>query len=112
MKRAPSTDDPDAPAELAALVDSARVVVFRSGLSDTRALEAWLARNGVDHRVVTMGMGAAAERERFHRLRAWTGWNLLPLVFVRGRFVGGADEFFAQAPDIAGPGTDPATPRR
>jgi glutaredoxin-related protein len=34
------------------------------------------------------------ERDRFHRLRDWCGWNLLPIVFVRGHFVGGADEFF------------------
>jgi len=86
--------DPAAPSDLAELIRTAEVVVFRSGLTDTRALSAWLERQGVDYRLVTMGMGSGVERDRFHRLRDWTGWGLLPQVFVEGRFVGGADEFF------------------
>lgn len=88
------TDDGGAPDDLAALIRAAEVVVFRSGLTDTRVLSAWLERNGVDYRLVTMGMGSGAERDRFHRLRDWTGWSLLPQVFLNGRFIGGADEFF------------------
>ncbi len=87
--------DPDAPANLVADLESAEVVVFVSNLTDIRSLQAWLQRHGVDHRIVTMGMGSPAQRQRFHHLRDWTGWGLLPQVFVAGEFVGGADEFFA-----------------
>ena len=95
MKTGVSRDDPDTPEDIAELIDSAEVVVFRSNLTDTRALQAWLEQHRMDHRIVTMGMGSPVERDRYHRLRDWCGWNLLPAVFVRGRFVGGADEFFA-----------------
>jgi len=92
------TQDTDAPADIARLAGSARVVVFRSNLTDTRMLIHWLQREGMDHREVTMGMGSGVERDRFHRLRDWTGWPYLPQVFVDGRFVGGADEFLADPP--------------
>jgi glutaredoxin len=93
-----TTKDPDAPADLIELIDSTRVVVFRSNLTDTRMLIHWLQREGMDHREITMGMGSGVERDRFHRLREWTGWPYLPQVFVDGRFVGGADEFLADPP--------------
>lgn len=73
----------------------ASVVVFRSGLTDTRALSAWLLAQGVDHVEVEMAMGSAEERARFHALEAWTGWHHLPQVFINGEFVGGEREFFA-----------------
>jgi len=92
-----SNIDPEAPPDLVAMLASAEVVVFASGLTDVRRLRSWLEHNGVDYRVVVMGMGSAAERERFHRLRAWTGWSLLPQVFVDGGFVGGADEYLDAA---------------
>ncbi|MDZ7786585.1 MAG: hypothetical protein U5K73_00080 [Halofilum sp. (in: g-proteobacteria)] len=41
------------------------------------------------------GHGLGAERARYGRLRDWTGWDLLPAVFVHGRFVGGAEEAYA-----------------
>jgi len=90
--------DTDAPADLVELIDSARVVVFRSNLTDTRMLIHWLQREGMSHREITMGMGSGVERDRFHRLREWTGWPWLPQVFVDGRFVGGADEFLSDPP--------------
>lgn len=101
-----SADDADAPADLAELVGRARVVVFRSNLTDTRMLAHFLEREGIDHREVTMGMGSGVERDRFHRLRDWTGWPLLPQVFVDGRFVGGADEFFSHPPAAGDPRAD------
>lgn len=101
-----SRHDADAPPDLAELIGSARVVVFRSGLTDTRMLLHWLQREGIDHREVTMGMGSGVERDRFHRLRGWTGWPYLPQIFVDGVFVGGADELYAHPP-LTG---DPPTP--
>lgn len=91
----PRSTDTDAPADLVEILESAAVVVFVSNLTDIRALQAWLEGHDVDHEIVTMGMGSAAQRDRFHRLREWTQWPLLPQVFVAGAFVGGADEFFA-----------------
>ena len=68
------------------------VVVFRSGLTDTRELEAWLERLGVDHTFVDMPMGEAEQRERFRRLQQHTGWHGLPMAFHQGAFVGGEPE--------------------
>lgn len=93
-----NADDPDAPADLAERITSARVVIFRSNLTDTRMLLRWLQREGIGFREVTMGMGSGTERDRFHRLQRWTGWPYLPQVFVDGRFVGGIDEFLEQPP--------------
>lgn len=93
-----TVDDADAPRDIARLAASARVVVFRSGLTDTRRLVGYLERAGVDFREVTMGMGSASERDRFHRLRDWTGWALLPQVFVDGVFAGGADDLIDRDP--------------
>ena len=104
-------DDTGAPADIAELAASARVVIFRSGLTDTRHLVRYLERASVDFREITMGMGSSAERDRFHRLREWTGWTLLPQVFLDGAFVGGADELIARAafgpPDALGRPGDP-----
>ncbi len=97
MSRA-DVNDPAAPADIAEIARSARVVVFRSNLTDTRHLVARLADAGIDYREITMGMGSGVERDRFHRLRDWTGWPLLPQVFLDGTFVGGAEELLEQAP--------------
>lgn len=98
MKRV-TVEDVEAPPDIAELLRSARVVIFRSNLTDTRSLIAQLERDGVDYREITMGMGSGVERDRFHRLRAWTDWPLLPQVFVDGVFVGGAEEALASLPN-------------
>lgn len=90
----PRSTDADAPADLVQVLESAEVVVFVSNLTDIRTLRQWLETHDVNHEIVTMGMGSGAQRERFHRLREWTRWSLLPQVFIAGEFVGGADEFF------------------
>lgn len=68
------------------------VVVFRSGLTDTRELEAWLKQRNVDHTFVDMPMGEAEQRDRFRRLQQHTGWHGLPMAFHHGEFVGGEPE--------------------
>lgn len=88
-------NDADAPAGIAELARSQRVVIFRSNLTDTRTLIARLEQAGIDYREIAMGMGSGVERERFHRLRDWTAWPLLPQVFVDAAFAGGAEEALA-----------------
>ncbi len=87
--------------ELAREASSATVVIFRSGLTDTRSVVRALSRHGVDYREVEMPMGSSAMRDRFHRLQAMTGWRSLPQIFVHGAFVGGPDELL-EHPVLAG----------
>jgi hypothetical protein len=50
----------------------------------------------VDYRVVPLATGGTVGRERLRELEDWTGWRVLPQVFVDGDFVGGIDELFDQ----------------
>jgi glutaredoxin len=77
---------------LFAEADSAPVVVFRSPVTDVRALLGRLKRAGVGFREVELSMASHLDRERFHALQAYTGWRTLPQVFVAGAFVGGEPE--------------------
>jgi len=72
--------------------ESAPVVVFRSPVTDVRALIGRLKRAGVGFREVELSMASHLDRERFHALQAYTGWRTLPQVFVAGEFVGGEPE--------------------
>ncbi|APZ42851.1 hypothetical protein [Acidihalobacter ferrooxydans] len=91
--------DPD----LAALARQADIVVFRSPVTDTRALERRLQATPLLRCVfVDMPMGRAAERDRFHRLSAATGWHHLPMIFVRGAFIGGEPELAAWLDEAGG----------
>ncbi|MFP4648050.1 MAG: DUF3429 family protein [Halorhodospira sp.] len=80
---------------------SATVVIFRSGVTDTRALVRTLHQHGIDFREVELSMGSEQMRSQFHRLQQMTGWRSLPQIFVHGAFVGGPDELF-QHPILAG----------
>ena len=68
------------------------VLVFASGITDTRRMEARLARSGVDYRIERMGMGSADSRAEFQALKQATHWSSLPQAFVQGEFVGGEPE--------------------
>ena len=98
---------------LTAMTEQTPVVVFRSPLTDTRMLVDWLGRHGVPHTEVILSMASWEERERFHELRALTGWETLPQVYVHGEFVGGERELYRRYP--AGIPADgaalPRTPR-
>jgi len=86
----------------------ARVVIFRSRLTDVRPLHNWLAGHpGLPVREVLMEMGSGEQRDRFQALKAHTGWGTLPQVFVDGQFVGGQVEFFGH-PVVSGPGASGA----
>jgi glutaredoxin len=91
---------------LFAEADSAPVVVFRSPVTDVRALAARLDRAGVAYREVELSMASYRDRERFHALQAYSGWRTLPQVFVAGEFVGGEPEL-ARHPVLTGAGRSP-----
>ncbi len=78
--------------------NQATAVIFRSPVTDTRMLVDWLRRQGVPYAEVTLSMASWEERQRFHELRASTGWETLPQVFVRGEFVGGERELYRRFP--------------
>jgi glutaredoxin len=88
----PATEHLDA---LKADVTSARVVVFASRITDVREILLRFEELGIDHRLVTMAMGDASQRDRFHVLEEWTGSGTLPQVFIDGHFIGGPKELFA-----------------
>jgi len=71
---------------------SEKVVIFASGLTDTRMIVRILTDRGVPFRVIEMGMASSRSRVDFRRLCEMTKWHLLPQIFVDGVFVGGADE--------------------
>jgi glutaredoxin-related protein len=73
-------------------IADARVVVFHSPISDVREIVGLLERRGVSHRTVVLSMASHRDRERFHALQAFTGWQTLPQVFVDGQFIGGEPE--------------------
>jgi len=72
-------------------VCAAPVVIFRSTLTDLGPVPRLLARRGIAWREEVMGMGSAAERERFRALKAATGWPTLPQIFVDGELLGGIE---------------------
>lgn len=77
--------------------NSAPVVLFASRITDVRELESSLDELDIGHRTVTLAMGDAAARERFHVLEEWTGCKTLPQVFLDGRFIGGPTELLAHS---------------
>jgi len=77
------------------LIDIARsekVVIFASGLTDTRMIVKFLTDRGIPFRVIEMGMVSSRSRVDFRRLCEITNWHLLPQIFLDGEFIGGADE--------------------
>ncbi|RCX33171.1 DUF3429 family protein [Thioalbus denitrificans] len=91
---------PERPARLPAwlegeLEQGPEIVVLASAVTDTRLLERHLGSRGLDFRVARLGMGTAERRGRFHELRALTGLETLPQVFMDGRCIGGELEALA-----------------
>lgn len=89
------------PPRLRTAVDSARVLLFVSPLTDARPVTGWLNRHGVAYEQVELSMANAQSRQEFHQLQAATGWRGLPQIFFDGAFVGGIEEFFAHS-EVAG----------
>ena len=74
-----------------AVAEHAVVVVgMRQNPHPRRARRA-LRRAGVDHHYLEYGSYFSQWRRR-NALKMWTGWPTLPIVFVKGTLVGGADD--------------------
>lgn len=67
------------------------VVVGMAGNPFVARARKALAAVGVDHAYIGIGSYFSQWRRR-NALKMWTGWPTLPMVFVRGSLVGGADD--------------------
>lgn len=67
------------------------VVVGMAGNPFVARARKSLAAAGVDHAYIGIGSYFSQWRRR-NALKMWTGWPTLPMVFVRGSLVGGADD--------------------
>ena len=76
-------------AEIAKLLGSEEVVIFHSPVTDLGGLDEVLEQSGRTWRTVELGMGSADSRDFFAALKARTGLQTLPQIFIDGRFVGG-----------------------
>jgi len=75
----------------AAIVAHAVVVVGMAMNPFPRKARRLLDAAGVAHHYLEYGSYLSRWRDR-NALKMWTGWPTLPMVFVKGTLVGGADE--------------------
>lgn len=67
------------------------VVVGMSGNPFVKKARRALDGTGVAHHDIDIGSYVSEWRRR-NALKMWTGWPTLPMVFVKGQLVGGADD--------------------
>jgi monothiol glutaredoxin len=75
----------------AALAQHAVVVVGMSGNPFCRKARKALGSAGVAHHYLEYGSYFSEWRRR-NALKMWAGWPTLPMVFVKGTLVGGAED--------------------
>ncbi len=75
----------------AAVSDHAVVVVGMRGNPYPRKARKLLDAAGVEYRYLEFGSYLSDWRRR-NALKMWTGWPTMPIVFVKGVLVGGADD--------------------
>ncbi len=85
------------PPDLAQTLERYPVVIVRSALTDTRLPVAWLQGRGIEYAEFHFSMGSADERYGFRALQQQLGWDMLPMIFVNGEFVGGEQELYRSA---------------
>jgi len=79
-------------AEVEAAVAAHRVVVVGMALNPfPRKARRLLDTAGVAYKYLEYGSYFSAWRKRLP-LKLWTGWTTFPMIFVDGRFIGGAQE--------------------
>ncbi len=77
-----------------AIVEHDLVVVgMKTNPHPKRAVGA-LTKAGVAYKYLEYGSYTSSWRRR-NALKMWTGWSTLPMVFVKGTLIGGADETLA-----------------
>lgn len=74
-----------------AIARHAVVVVGMRGNPFPRKARALLRAAGVEHHYLEYGSYLSQWRRR-NALKMWTGWPTLPMVFVKGVLVGGAED--------------------
>ncbi|HET6598388.1 MAG TPA: glutaredoxin domain-containing protein [Burkholderiaceae bacterium] len=74
-----------------AALSNAVLVVGMAGNPFCRRARKTLAAAGIAHHYLEYGSYLSRWRQR-NALKMWTGWPTLPLVFVKGSLVGGAQE--------------------
>ncbi len=75
----------------AAVASNAVVVVGVSGLQPGKKARKVLESQGIPYKHLEYGSYFSGWRRRL-ALKIWAGWPTFPLVFVKGRFVGGASD--------------------
>lgn len=71
------------------LARTAKVLVFRSPVTDLGGLNHLLDHRGKRWSTVELPMGTPEGRARFEELKRYTGHSTLPQIFIDGDFVGG-----------------------
>ena len=74
-----------------AIAANAVVVIGMLGNPHCRRARRLLDAASVPHRYLEYGSYLSQWRRR-NALKMWTGWPTFPMVFVKGQFVGGADD--------------------
>ena len=74
-----------------AIAEHAVVVIGMGQNPHPRRARRALDAAGIAHHDIDHGNYFSAWRQR-NALKMWTGWPTLPMVFVRGNLVGGADD--------------------
>ena len=74
-----------------AALSNAVLVVGMAGNPFCRRARKTLAAAGIAHHYLEYGSYLSRWRQR-NALKMWTGWPTLPMVFVKGSLVGGAQE--------------------
>ena len=74
-----------------AIASSAVVVVGMSQNPNPRRACRLLKSKGIEHRYLEYGSYVSQWRRR-NALKMWTGWPTFPMIWVKGTFVGGADD--------------------
>lgn len=77
-----------------AVAQDAVVVVGMAGNPFVRKARKALAAAGVRHRYLEYGSYLGQWRRR-NAIKMWAGWPTLPMVFVKGTLVGGAEDLAA-----------------
>ncbi len=74
-----------------AAASNAVLVVGMAGNPYCRRARRALNDAGIAHHYLTYGSYVSEWRQR-NALKMWTGWPTLPMVFVKGQLIGGADD--------------------